>query len=173
MIPVQMPGAALSPADAEGLKRFAAMIDEGNRPLSLLCSLVTRLRLDPQTWRIPSGLFYRAVSEVAYSRYGLKGTIHRAFLGEALRPDLAVNFVMCARNVQSHAEQAEPFFDWLGERVPPEKTQMVNRMVDLFQQERVNFARSGEFLRRLLGAEAWKQAEDEVLRAAMAGGGYS
>lgn len=161
----------LSPREAEGLIRFAALIDEGNRPLSLLCSLVTRLRLDPETSRIPSGLFYRAISEVVYSRYGLKGTVRRAFLGEALS-DLAVNFVMCARNVQNHAEQAEPYFEWLRERVPPGKRRMIVTMTELFRQERANFAEAIAFLRQLLGVEAWERAEAEVSRAS-AGGGYS
>jgi hypothetical protein len=152
------------PQQVNQYRQLAALLDQGNLPLFKLASCTSQVRVDPQASMMPGlEMFYRAMSEMVYSRYGLKGTVQRALMGEEPR---AINdsLVLCAMNVNRMAEQAGVLLNLMKQGALPEVLPFIQMMEQLYQAERANFQQVMAQIRSIMGEDA-PAAERRVMRA--------
>jgi hypothetical protein len=159
-----MPMGQPMPAQAAQFQQLGQLLDEGNLPLFKLASCTSQVRVDPQASMMPGvEMFYRAMSEMVYSRYGLKGTVQRALMGEC---QTAINdsLVLCAMNVNRMAEQAGVLLNLMRQGASPAVLPFVDMMQQLYQQERANFRQVMNLINAIMGADA-PAAQQRVMRS--------
>jgi hypothetical protein len=150
--------------NAARFQQLGQLLDEGNLPLFKLASCTSQVRVDPQASMMPGvEMFYRAMSEMVYSRYGLKGTVQRALLGE---DQTAINdsLVLCAMNVNRMAEQAGVLLNLMRQGASRAVLPFVDMMQQLYQQERANFRQVMNQINTIMGADA-QAAQQRVMRS--------
>lgn len=140
------------------------LLEEGSLPVAKLASCMSEARVDPQASMMPGlEMFYRALSEVIYSRYGLKGTIRRAVMGE--EPQRIHNsLILCSMNVNRMAEQAIHLLDLMQQGAAPSAQPLGQSMRELFEQERANFRQIMAQINTIMGEDA-RAARQRVMQA--------
>jgi hypothetical protein len=149
-----MPMGQPVPAKAAAFRQLGELLDWGNQPLSELASCTSQVRIDQESSMLPGvEMFYRAMSEMVYSRYGLKGTVQRALMGEDAR-SINDSLVLCAMNVNRMAEQAGWLLRLMKQGASPRVMPFMEMMVQLYQAERENFQQVMGLINQIMGLDA-------------------
>ncbi|WP_233713301.1 hypothetical protein [Lederbergia citri] len=85
----------LTVEERQRLMSWWSTMEEAKLVVQRLCSLVSELRLNPESsYADGMILFYRAVSEISYGYAGVRGGVRRALTTE-YGDELRLNMVMC------------------------------------------------------------------------------